>query len=188
MTSKLLRFDRFALDMERLCVVGPSGQVELRRKSFELLRYLVEHAGRVATQEELLRAFWPNVTIGDDSLTQCISEIRRAIGDDRRQIIKTVPRRGYLVEIRPGSEVATSSTVHDTEVRAAAKVVPLTQSLLDRPSIAVLPFTNLGNDPKQEYFADGIVEDIITELSRFSDLSIIARNSSLKASQSMSGT
>ena len=62
---------------------GPSGQVGMRRKSFDVLRYLVEHAGRVVTKEEVIRAVWPDVTVGEDWLTQCVSEIRRALDDER---------------------------------------------------------------------------------------------------------
>jgi len=98
MTSKSFRFASFTLDLERLCLQGPAGRVDLRRKSFDVLRYLAEHAGRVVAKEELIKAVWPDVTVSDDSLTQCVSEIRRAIGDTSRTIIKTVPRRGYLLE------------------------------------------------------------------------------------------
>lgn len=101
MTSKLIGFGSFTLDLDRFCVHGPAGQVNLRRKSFDVLRYLLEHRGHVASKAELLAAVWPSVTVSDDSLTQCISEIRRAIGDDRQQIIKTVPRRGYLADVPP---------------------------------------------------------------------------------------
>ena len=76
----------------------------MRPKSFEVLRYLVEHAGRVVTKDELVKAVWPTVTVGDESLTKCISEVRHAIGDDAQRIIKTVPRRGYLIDIADLSE------------------------------------------------------------------------------------
>jgi adenylate cyclase len=99
MTRKSFRFESFTLDLERLCLYGPSGQVDLRRKSFEVLRYLIDHADRVVTKEELITAIWPDVTVSDESLTQCISEIRRAIGDGGQRIIKTVPRRGYLINL-----------------------------------------------------------------------------------------
>ena len=99
MTSKSLRFESFTLDLDRLCLHGPSGPADLRRKSFEVLRYLVEHAGRVVTKEEMLAAIWPDVTVGDESLTQCISEVRRALGDKSQRIIKTVARRGYLIDV-----------------------------------------------------------------------------------------
>jgi class 3 adenylate cyclase/DNA-binding winged helix-turn-helix (wHTH) protein len=98
MTSRSLRFQAFTLDLERLSLRGPGGQVDLRPKSYEVLRYLVEHAGRVVTKDEVMRAVWPDVTVGDESLTRCISEVRRAIADEGQAIIKTVPRRGYLFD------------------------------------------------------------------------------------------
>jgi adenylate cyclase len=109
MTGKLLRFESFTLDLDRLSLVGPLGQMELRRKSFELLRYLVEHAGRVVTKEEIIDAVWPDVTVSDESVTQCISEVRHALGEQSRRIIKTVPRRGYLLDvpISPSDVIAT---------------------------------------------------------------------------------
>src|SRR5262245_14581372 len=98
-TSGSFQFGSFALDLDRLCVFGPGGRAELRPKSFEVLRYLVEHEGRVVGKEELIKAVWPNVTVTDESLTRCISEVRRALGDGSQQIIKTVPKRGYLVDV-----------------------------------------------------------------------------------------
>src|SRR4051812_34089874 len=99
MTGKVLNFGSFTLDLDRLTLRGASGPTDLRPKSFDVLRYLVEHAGRIVTKEELVRAIWPNVTVGDESLTKCISEIRHAIGDEGQQTIKTVPRRGYLIDV-----------------------------------------------------------------------------------------
>jgi DNA-binding winged helix-turn-helix (wHTH) protein len=69
--------------------------VELRPKSFEVLRYLVENPGRLVSKEQLIKIVWPDVIVTDDSLTQCVSEIRHAIGDSAQTIVKTVPRRGY---------------------------------------------------------------------------------------------
>jgi DNA-binding winged helix-turn-helix (wHTH) protein len=94
-----LQFEGFTLDLDRLCVHGPSGRIDLRRKSFDVLRYLVEHAGRVVCKEELMKAVWPDVHVSDESVTQCISEVRRALGDEGQRIIKTVARRGYLSDI-----------------------------------------------------------------------------------------
>ena len=177
MTCKFLRFEAFTLDLERLCLDGPSGQMDLRRKSFEVLRYLVEHAGRVVTKEEMINAVWPDVTVGDESLTQCISEVRRALGEQSYRIIKTVPRRGYLFDVPISqSDVITGHNPNDASppVEVLSRALPLP----DRASIAILPFANLSPDPDQDYFADGIVEDIITALSRFKALFVIARNSS----------
>jgi adenylate cyclase len=176
MTRKSLRFEPFTLDLERLCLHGPSGRADLRPKSFEVLRYLVENAGRVMTKEEVLNAVWPEVTVSDESLTQCIRDVRRAMGDDGQRIIKTVPRRGYLVDV-PISVVVTQPP-ETSKAPAASEALPL--ALPDHPSIAVLAFTNMSGDPSQEYFSDGITEDIITELSRFSELFVIARNSSFQ--------
>jgi DNA-binding winged helix-turn-helix (wHTH) protein/tetratricopeptide (TPR) repeat protein len=97
------RFGTFTLDLERLCLRGPAGRAELRPKSFEVLRYLVEHAGRVVTKDEMIDAVWPDVTVTDDSLTRCISDARRALGDRNQRIIKTVPRRGYLFDMAVSS-------------------------------------------------------------------------------------
>src|SRR4029079_16341888 len=97
---KFLRFESFTLDLDRLSLVGPLGQMELRRKSFELRRYLIEHAGRALTKEEIIDSVWPDVTVSDESVTQCISEVRHALGEQSRRIIKTVPRRGYLLDVR----------------------------------------------------------------------------------------
>ena len=177
-TPKSLEFESFTLDLDRLCLLGPSGPADLRRKSFEVLRYLVEHAGRVVTKQEMLDALWPDVTVGDKSLTQCISEVRRAINDTDQRIIKTIPRRGYLIDVPVVSGGATAAEVSRVTISNAERASAL--PLPDKPSIAVLPFTNMSGDPDQEYFADGIVEDITTELSRFSDLFVIARNSSFQ--------
>src|SRR5262245_49302197 len=123
-----LRFEGFILDQDRLCLHGPTGQANLRRKSFEVLRYLVQNAGRVVSKEELITAVWPNVTVGDDSLTQCVSEVRHALGDQGHRIIRTIARRGYLVDVpvvsggvgptgrlvsrdEPKCDIATSSAV-----------------------------------------------------------------------------
>ena len=99
MAPRSLQFSSFTLDLDRLCLHGPAGKADLRPKSFEVLRYLVEHSGRVIGKEEVIKAVWPDVTVTDESLTRCISEVRRAIGDGSQQIIKTVPRRGYLLDV-----------------------------------------------------------------------------------------
>jgi TolB-like protein len=174
MGAKSFRFASLTLDLDRQSLVGPSGRAELRPKSFAVLRYLVEHAGRVVGKHEMIKAVWPDVIVTDESLTRCISEVRRAIGDEDQRIIKTVSRRGYLLDAEVWA--ADAPRAHDPGVEdgAGAPALPLP----DRPSIAVLPFSNLSGDPEQEYFADGVVEDIITALSHCDSLFVIARNSS----------
>ena len=175
MSPASLKFGTFTLDLERLCLQGPAGPVDLRPKSFEVLRYLIQHAGRVVTKDEVMSAVWPDVTVGDELLTQCIWEVRRAIGDQDQQVIKTVPRRGYLfaADVSRHEHAAPRQQPRDVDVGTA-------RSVADLPSIAVLAFTNMNGDPEQDYLCDGITEDIITELSRFSELLVIARNSSFR--------
>ncbi len=94
-----LSFDAFTLDVSRGCLRRGADDVRLRPKSFDVLRYLVEHPGRVVSKEELIGAVWRNAFVTDNSLVQCLIEIRRALGDDARVFIRTVPRRGYIFDI-----------------------------------------------------------------------------------------
>ncbi len=171
MPRQSFQFEDFTLDLARLRLDGPSGQVELRPKAFEVLRYLVENAGRVVTKDELMTVVWPGVTVTDESLTHCVSEVRRALGDKAQRMVKTARRRGYLFD-------ACVTTDSDADKPATPDAEPARSPVADRPSIAVLPFVNMTGDPEQEYFADGIVEDLITALSRFRRLLVISRNSS----------
>jgi len=170
------------LDIARNSLRHANREIELRPKSFEVLCYLVENPERLVTREELIRSVWRDVIVTEESLTHCVSELRQAMGDTEQAIIKTVPRRGYRfvapVSCTPmrlpsgphaGPHLPTSDTVQRLE-----------QTLPDRASVAVLAFVNLSGDPRQEYFSDGITEDIITELSRFSELTVIARNSTFQ--------
>jgi adenylate cyclase len=152
--------------------------VELRPKSFEVLRYLVENSGHLVTKEQLIKAVWPDVVVTDDSLTQCVSEVRRAIGDSNQAIVKTIPRRGYRFVAPVSALPADCASALPSEVHTAADM-RLGPPLPDRPSIAVLAFVNLSGE-QQDYFSDGITEDIITELSQFSELMVIARNSTFQ--------
>ena len=92
------RFDGFVLDLKRGALLTTAGvEVALRRQSFELLRLLVENAGRLLDRDTINRTIWGEITVSDDSIAQCIRDIRRALGDEAQQILKTVPRRGYLM-------------------------------------------------------------------------------------------
>jgi adenylate cyclase len=93
---ELYAFNGYTLDLNRGCLRDAHGEIELRPKGFRLLCYLVQNAGRLISKDELVNAVWPNVIVGDDSLAQCMSELRNALNDRERHIIKTVPRRGYL--------------------------------------------------------------------------------------------
>lgn len=103
----MLCFAGFELDPERARLRGPGGEaIRLRPKSFDMLQLFVTNAGRVLSKQDLIDAIWPNVHVGDDSLFQCVREIRAALGDDQRQLIKLVSGRGYLfdgqVTVGPG--------------------------------------------------------------------------------------
>jgi adenylate cyclase len=186
-TPGIFRFENYTLDVARGCLRTADGEIELRPKSFEVLRVLVENAGRLVAKDEIITTVWPNVIVSDESLMQCVSEVRQAIGDADQTMIKTLPRRGYRFSI-PVSQVpfgvepvlqTASGTVEGAKADSEAGPQPK-QSLADRACIAVLPFANLSGDPQQEYFTDGVTEDIITELSRFSELMVIARNSTFQ--------
>ncbi len=100
---KIFNFGHFSVDFERGCVRRGEEDVSLRPKTFEVLSHLAHNPGRLVRKEELIEAVWPDVTVGDDSLVQCIRELRQILGDDARRLIKTVPRRGYLLDASPST-------------------------------------------------------------------------------------
>jgi TolB-like protein len=136
---------------------GPDGgAVPVRPQAFATLRYLLQNPDRLVTKTELMREVWRGTSVTDDSLVQCIHEIRRALKDERHAILQTLSRRGYRM------------VLPEKDLPAPA----------NRASLAVLPFANLSRDPGQDYFADGLAEDLITSLARLPGLFVIARNSS----------
>jgi len=145
-------------------------EIRLAPRALALLAALAERSMQVVTKEELIDRLWDGKAVGDDALTSCVQELRRALGDDPRhpRFVETRHRRGYRL-LLPAAPVASGSPARE------AKPLP---PLPDKASIAVLPFDNLSGDPGQEHFVDGITEDIITELSRYRHLFVIARNSS----------
>ena len=146
---------------------------------FDVLDYLVRNRERVVSKDDLIAAVWGGRIISDSALTTRINVVRNAIGDSGKaqRLIKTLPRKGFrfvgaVQEERVPAAAAVAATLMEAPRPALA--------LPDKSSISVLPFINLSSDPEQEYLADGIVQDIITELSRFSELFVIARNSSFQ--------
>src|SRR5712671_5154169 len=183
----MFRFEGYTLDIACGALRTADRDLQLRPKSFEVLRYLVENAHRIVTRKELMKAVWPNVIVTDQVLTHCVSEVRQAIGDGQQTIVKNIPRRGYRFTA-PVLRVATGATAGPQPASPTSEPPPPSldfgsraqSPLLDRPSVAVLPFANLSGDPQQDYFSDGITEDITTELSRFSELLVIGRNSAFQ--------
>src|SRR5262245_53056478 len=93
-----LSFSEFTLDLTRGCLWRGDQEIKLRPKSFETLRHLVENSGRLISKNELIAAVWPDTSVTDDSLVQCLIDVRRALGENGQQIVKTVPRRGYIFD------------------------------------------------------------------------------------------
>ncbi len=187
MAGPTYAFERWTLDCGCGVLKSENRDVPLRPKSFEVLRFMIENAGRLVSRDDVLSAVWPGVTVTEDSLTQCVSEVRQALGDPGQRILKTVPKRGYIFAvpvgaagrsehnlIRAPSEIGQPNSLPGAGPGLASTLPPL----LDGPSVAVLPFANLSGDASQEYLSDGITEDVINGLSYFSDLAVIARSSS----------
>lgn len=170
---RIFCFEGFTLDLRRGCLRGAHGEINLRPKSFAVLCYLVENAGRLVAKDELIMAVWPSVVVTDESLARCISDVRLALRDANQRIIRTMPRRGYLFAAAVTASTPPSPYSPVTYTHASP-LLPLPE----KPSLAVLPFDNFGDDPAQGYFADGMVEEITTALSRIKWLFVISRNSS----------
>jgi TolB-like protein len=168
----ILRFEKYTLDAARRSLEHDGRSLPLRPQAMEVLCYLARNSGRTVSKDEVFREVWPGISVTDDSLVQCIHDIRQALEDHEHRIVKTVPRRGYLFTGPLPLDDAQPTPAGDTQGQRGALPLP------ERPSIAVLPFANLSGDPDQEYFADGIVEDITAALSRNRSFFVIARNSS----------
>jgi pimeloyl-ACP methyl ester carboxylesterase len=104
-SPRRLCFDRFTLDLQRCALLRGQEEIRLRPKSLDVLRYLAEHPGRLVSKEQLIQAIWPGVAVTDDSLVQCIRDVRKALSDDPHHIIRTVPRRGYLFAAAVSEEI-----------------------------------------------------------------------------------
>jgi adenylate cyclase len=171
-----LEFETYALDLDRLTLTGPAGAVALRPKSFEVLRHLLSCSGRLVTKDDLLKTVWPDVTVSDESLAQCISEIRRALGDDGARIVKTVPRRGYLIDIPVRAAASAAVGTVEQETSATTGSVEPKRRSERRTSIAALPIEAAGADSGSQFiaFLDGLSEDIIDGLSRIRALLVIS--------------
>ncbi|MGB8402379.1 winged helix-turn-helix domain-containing tetratricopeptide repeat protein [Bradyrhizobium sp.] len=150
-------------------------RVAVEPQVFDLLIYLVENRDRVVTKDDLIAAVWQGRIVSESTLTSRINAARKAVGDSGREqgVIRTIARKGF----RFVGEVRVERAASPPPERAAE---PTRQALpvLDRPAIAVLPFANMSGEPEQEYFSDGISEDIITALSKLRWFYVIARNSS----------
>jgi adenylate cyclase len=170
-------FGGFTLDAVHRALTRDGERVALRPKSFDVLCCLVAAAGRSVTRDEIVRTVWPKVIVTDESLSRCVSDIRQALDDDQQDLIKTLHRHGYVFTATltpvPASSPAEARTP-DSSLRSPGGSW---HALQKRPSIAVLPFTNVGGDREQDYFSDGLTEDIAIRLSKFGELFVIASES-----------
>jgi len=186
----IFRFGRSCLDTRRFEFRHDDCTVAIEPQVFDLLRLLVENRDRIVSRDEIIDTVWGGRIISEATLSSRINAVRRAVGDDgdRQQVIRTLPRRGFRfiqpVEVEdedaamPPGGAEGPSRENDVPVNVADGKTWQRIRLSDKPSIAVLPFRNLTGDPGQEYFSDGISDDIITALGRFHWFFVIARNSS----------
>jgi adenylate cyclase len=166
----------FRLDTRDNLLFREGEPLTLGRRALALLRALVERPGALVSKEALIEIAWPGQAVEDSNLTVQIAALRRILGEvsGGERWIETMPRRGYRFV---GPVVTGKCSDVETSAPRGDAAAPSDLTLPDKPSVAVLPFQNMSGDPDQEYFADGMVEDIITELSRFRALFVIARTS-----------
>jgi adenylate cyclase len=158
-------FGDFRLDARDLSLWRGRERIPLRARSLDILSVLAAADGKLVTKDELINRVWRGAIAEENALQAHVSALRKALGEsvgNQRHIV-TVPGQGYRFVRNPSASAAGPSPA---------------PPLPERPSIAVLPFQNMSDDPGQDYFADGVAEDIITALTRISKLSVVARNSS----------
>lgn len=169
--ANAFRFAGYALDLRQGRLWGASGDIQLRPKAYELLCYMVRHAGRVLSKAELLEAVWPDVIVTEDSLSQCVHALRDGLGKAGPDLVKTVPRRGYLFDL-PLSAAAPAGTAAGPTAGDPAILTPR------QSSIAVLPFSaGPGVSPQDRLWCDAVVNDVISQLARLRSFDVIARGS-----------
>ncbi len=168
----IFSFGGFRLDTRLLELRRDDIAMHMEPRAFDVLRLLIENRDRVVSKDELLDRVWDGRIVSESTLGSSINAVRRAVGDDgkRQAIIRTLPRRGFRF-VQP---VVVISEAPSPALEDDARTVSYRP---DKPAIAVLPFRNNSGDPDQEYFADGLTDDITTDISIISGLFVIARNS-----------
>jgi TolB-like protein len=177
-----LSFGDYEVDVERRELRRAKGPVHVEPQVFDLLVYLLQNRDRVVSKDDLIASVWGGRIVSDSTLTSRINAARNAIGDsgEDKKLIRTIARKGFrfvgTVRIQSNGDKSANVTLSPPEEVQAQSRTAL--PLPDRPAIAVLPFVNMSGDPEQEYFSEGITEDIITALSKLRWFFVIARNSS----------
>jgi TolB-like protein/Flp pilus assembly protein TadD len=169
----LYQFDDYVLKVTSRELWCRDALVPIEPQVFDLLVYLIRNHERVVSRDDLLAAVWSGRIVSESAIDSRIAAARAAIGDsgNAQRLIKTFPRKGIRFV---GTVRQETNTIGSRAEPAQGPAIPLP----DRPSVAILSFTNMSSDPEQDYFADGIAEEIITALSRCSGLFVISRNSS----------
>ena len=160
MASQQVRLPSHVVDLATDELRSAEGaHVDLRPRSWAVLRLLAEHAGRLLGKDDIIATVWDDVAVTDDSLAQCIADIRNAIGDEERRVLRTVPRKGYMLV-------------------PARRQVELAGRAPDFPSLAVMPFLSIGEESGPLSLGCGLASEIINELARNRSLRLIGRDSS----------
>jgi TolB-like protein/Tfp pilus assembly protein PilF len=172
-------FDNHMLDTERRELLCGGAAISVQPQVFDLLVYLVQNRERVVSKEDLIASVWGGRIVSDSTFTSRITAARKAVGDRGadRKLIRTIPRKGFRfvgVVIEQPNNIQPADAAPKEIHEPPRPALPLP----DRPAIAVLPFNNMSGEREQEYFSDGISEDLITALSRLRWFFVIARNSS----------
>jgi len=180
-------FADHVLDLERRELKRGSQQIALEPQVFDLLTYLIQNRDRVVSKDDLMSAIWGGRVVSESNLTSRINAARKAIGDDGEQqrLIRTYARKGVrfvgnVDEAKPGAIEEALDLTTARVAPAEGEMQAGSNALVEpraKPTIAVLPFNNMSGEPEQEYFSDGITEDIITALSKHRSILVIARNS-----------
>jgi len=138
-------FAEFTLDLRRGCLQRDQEKIKLRPKSFEVLKYLIENNGRLISKDELIHAVWVDTAVTDDSLVQCLKDIRHALRDEAQQIIKTVPRRGYIFDREVTDNGAAAPVTTYREETAGVQVIIEAEEALSRNAIAAPRHSRIGD-------------------------------------------
>jgi len=175
-------FGDFRLDGAERRLLRAGTPISLPPKILDTLLLLVENAGHLVEKDEFMKQLWPGTFVGEDALARNISILRKTLGEssDSQSFIATVPTRGYRF-VAIVEELQATPRADEMDVGRARTPTPAPQLILPGiRSLAVLPFENLSGDPAQEYFAEGITDEIITRVAQIRELRVISRTSSMQ--------
>jgi len=179
--SQHITFGDCEIDVAAFTLRRCGATCEVEPQVLELLLYLTRNPDRLLTKDDLIRHVWHGRIVSDTTITSRIKSARQAIGDDgtQQKYIRTVHGRGvrFIVPVSVDQRGATPVAAPATPANTNEAVATDAPARRNWPAIAVLPFANLSENRDQDYFADGVTEDIITDLSRFRELRVVARDS-----------